>query len=144
MTSLRHGVTAISRNSKWWERSRLNIKGDNSEERLEEGGVKGGDLFKFGFSKEGGVEGGDLFKFGVSLFSSSFQSISSQSACFDSKFYTNSINLFWSIAIWAQILKVPTGSSFEMIFLYHSWMNILPLYSVYLEVSYLSGKRKLI
>ena len=69
---MRHEVTAISRIPKWWERSGLNIKGDDFEECLEEGGVEGGDLFWFGFSEEGGVEGGDLFQFGVSLFFSSF------------------------------------------------------------------------
>ena len=46
MTSLRQEVTAISRISEWWERSRLNIEGEDSEKWLEEGGVEGGDLFQ--------------------------------------------------------------------------------------------------
>ena len=45
LTSLRHEVTEISRISKWWERSRLNMGGDNSEEWLEGGGDEEGDLF---------------------------------------------------------------------------------------------------
>ena len=61
MTSLRQEVTAISRISEWWERSRINIEGDDSKK----------------WSEEGGVEGGDLFQIGFSLFSSSFQSVSS-------------------------------------------------------------------
>ena len=100
MTSLRHENTAISRISKWWERSRLHIEGDDSEEWLKKGDDVGGGLFQFGFS----------------LFSSSFQSVSSQSAYFDSRFSTNSVHLFSSEAIWAQLLKVPAGSTFEMIF----------------------------
>ena len=90
----------ILRISKWWERSRLNIGGGDSEEWLEGGGDEGGDLFLSGFS----------------LFSSSFQSVSFHSAWFHSRFFTKFFHPFSLKAIWAQLLKVPARSTFEMLF----------------------------
>ena len=84
-------------------------------------------LFEISFLErgEGGVgelldeergKGGDE---GEYLFQSEFSWESFQSACFDSKLLTNSTHLVSSKAIWAQLLKLPAGSTSEIIFQYH-------------------------
>ena len=94
----------ISRFLKWCKKSWLKIGGGDVDEWLKGGGGEGGDLFQSEFPL---------------IVSSSFQSELFYSACFDSKFSTNSVHLILSKAIWTRLLKVPAGSTFEMIVLYH-------------------------
>ena len=79
----------ISRFLKWCKKSWLKIGGGDVDEWLKGGGDEGGDLFQSEFPL---------------IVSSSFQSELSHSACFDSKFSTNSVNLTSSKVTWAQLL----------------------------------------
>ena len=78
---------------------------------------KGGDEEWLDEEREGGGdEGEDLFQSEFSSGSVSFQSKSSQSACFYSKLLPNSTHLISSKATWAQLLKLPARSKLEIDF----------------------------
>ena len=67
--------------------------------------------------EEGGDWGQDIFQSELSWSVSwSFQSESSYSACFDSRSWTKSVQIDSSKAMCAQLLKLPAGSTFEIIF----------------------------
>ena len=103
LTSFRQEVMVFPRVLKWFEITLLERGEGGVGEWLDEE------------RKEGGDEGGNLFQSQFSLSLLSFQSESSQSACFDSKLLINSIHLVSSKASWAQLLKLPAGSTLEII-----------------------------
>ena len=67
--------------------------------------------------REGGSDDrGDLLQSEFCLGSLSFQSKSFQSACVDFKLCTSYVYLLSAKATWAQLLKLPAGSTLEIIF----------------------------